>query len=284
MLTTKNAKMSDNAFHSLRDMIYNRSGMHFSDHKKYILENRLSRHIEDSGFESYDKYIEFLKHDAGREKEFTYLFNIITTNETFFFRDTAQLQAFESVVLPDIVQKLKARGSKKMRIWSAACSTGEEPYTLSIMVSDKLSEPEYKDWDIEIHGSDISEAVLSAARRGEYNDYSVRNVTPQHMSKYFTQNGNGKFAIKPEIKKAVRFSNINLSDDAALRMFRGMDIIFCRNVLIYFDEASKKKVISSLYNSLLSGGYLFIGHSESLFNISRAFKIVNVNNVLIYQK
>ncbi|MCC7202973.1 MAG: protein-glutamate O-methyltransferase CheR [Nitrospirae bacterium] len=284
MLTTNTVKMSDNAFYSLRDMIYSRSGMHFPDNKKYLLENRLARHIEDAGYGSFDKYIDFLKHDAGKEKEFTFLFNIITTNETFFFRDIGQLQAFESVVLPEIVKKLKARGSNKLRIWSAACSTGEEPYTLSIMVSDTLSAPEYKDWDIEIHGSDISEAVLSSARRGEYNDYSVRNLSPQHLDRYFTKNGGGKYAIKPDVKRLVRFSNINLSDDAAIRMYRGMDIIFCRNVLIYFDEASKKKVISSLYNSLLSGGYLFIGHSESLFNISRAFKIVNANNVLIYQK
>ncbi|HZX48380.1 MAG TPA: CheR family methyltransferase [Nitrospirota bacterium] len=284
MLTTKIITMSDSTFHTLSDMIYTRSGMHFPDNKKYILENRLSRRIEDAGFGNYEKYIEFLKHDAGKEKEFTNLFNIITTNETFFFRDSSQLQAFESTVLPDIVQKLKAKGSKKMRIWSAACSTGEEPYTLSMMVTDRLSAPEYKDWDIEIHGSDISEAVLSSARRGEYNDYSVRNVMPQQLSKHFSKNGSGKYIIKPEIKKLVRFSNINLSDDSALRMYRGMDIIFCRNVLIYFDEASKKKVISSLYNSLVSGGYLFIGHSESLFNITRAFKIINVNSVLLYQK
>jgi len=284
MLTTKIITMSDSTFHTLSDMIYARSGMHFPDNKKYILENRLSRRIEDAGFGNYEKYIEFLKHDAGKEKEFTNLFNIITTNETFFFRDSNQLQAFESTVLPDIVQKLKAKGSKKMRIWSAACSTGEEAYTLSMMVKDRLSAPEYKDWDIEIHGSDISEAVLSSARRGEYNNYSVRNVMPHHLSKYFSKNGSGKYVIKPEIKKLVRFSNINLSDDSALRMYRGMDIIFCRNVLIYFDEASKKKVISSLYNSLVSGGYLFIGHSESLFNITRAFKIVNINSVLLYQK
>jgi len=183
-----------------------------------------------------------------------------------------------------IAKRLKAKGSKKMRIWSAACSTGEEPYTLSMMVSDKLSDPEYKDWDIEIHGSDISEAVLCSARRGEYNDYSVRNVTPKHLNKYFMKTESGKYAVKAEIKKMVRLSNINLADDATLRMYRGMDIIFCRNVLIYFDEVSKKKVIANLYNSLVSGGYLFIGHSESLFNITRAFKIIDVNSVLIYQK
>ncbi|MCC6544088.1 MAG: protein-glutamate O-methyltransferase CheR [Nitrospirae bacterium] len=284
MLTNKINKMSENAFHLLSEMIYARSGMHFPDNKKYILENRLSRRIEDAGFDNYEKYIEFLKYDAGKEREFANLFNIITTNETFFFRDNNQLQAFETNILPEVVKNLKSRGSKKLRIWSAACSTGEEPYTLAMIVSDALSASEYSDWDIEIHGSDISEAVLSSARRGEYNDYSVRNVMPQQLSKYFTKNGSGKYIIKQEIKQMVRFSNINLSDESALRMYRGMDIIFCRNVLIYFNEASKKKVISGLYNSLISSGYMFIGHSESLFNITRAFKIVSVNGILIYQK
>src|SRR3990170_1451941 len=141
MLITKKIQMSDNAFYSLRDMIYTRSGMHIPDNKKYLLENRLSRRIEDAGFESYEKYIEFLRHDAGKEKEFTNLFNIITTNETYFFRDNSQLQVFESTVLPEIVQKQKNKGCKTVKIWSAACSTGEEPYTLSMMVKDKLSAP-----------------------------------------------------------------------------------------------------------------------------------------------
>lgn len=284
MLITKTIEMSDNTFRFLRDVIYARSGMHFPDNKKYILENRLSRRIEDAGFENYEKYVEFLKYDAGKEKEFTSLFNIITTNETCFFRDHSQLQVFQSTVLTDIVQKLKDKGNRKLRIWSAACSTGEEPYTLSMMVKEKLSAPEYKDWDIEIHGSDISEAVLTSARRGEYNDYSVRNVPPQYLSKYFSKNVSGKYIINPEIKRPVRFSNINLSDDSALRLYRGVDIIFCRNVLIYFNESSKKKVISSLYNSLVPGGYLFIGHSESLFNVTRAFNIVSVDSNLIYKK
>ncbi len=139
-------------------------------------------------------------------------------------------------------------------------------------------------WDIEIHGSDISEGVLSSARRGEYNDYSIRNMPPHYLDRFFNKNGNGKYIVKPEVKKMTRLSKVNLFDSMRVHMFRGMDIIFCRNVLIYFDEAAKKRVIANIYDCLAPGGYLFIGHSESLFNISRAFKLINIDNNLVYQK
>ncbi|MBI5756189.1 MAG: protein-glutamate O-methyltransferase CheR [Nitrospirae bacterium] len=284
MLSTKNIQMSNDVFYTLRDMIYERSGIYFSDHKKYILENRLLRRVEDGGFGDFEKYAYFLRYDHGREREFTTLFNIITTNETSFFRDSNQLHAFESVVLPQTMQNMREKGIRRLRIWSSACSTGEEPYTLAMLVLSRLSQAEGRDWDIEIHGSDISEGVLSSARRGEYNDYSLRNVLPQYLDRYFSKNGNGRYAVRPEVKKMVRLSSVNLFDNASLRMFRGMDIIFCRNVLIYFDEAAKKRVISGIYDCLVPGGYLFMGHAESLLNISRAFKLVNINNILIYQK
>lgn len=284
MLLSKKFLMSDNAFFTLRDIIYERSGIYFPDHKKYVLENRLVRRIEDGGFEDFDKYIEFLKFDPSKDKEFSLLYELVTTNETSFFRDANQLHAFESSILPQVIKDHEERGHKKLRIWSAACSTGEEPYTLAMIILNKFPQIEGTGWDVEIHGSDISEGVLNSARRGEYNNYSIRNVPSQYLDRFFCKNGNGKYAVRPEVKGMIRLSNINLFDDVKLRMFRGMNIIFCRNVLIYFDEAAKKKVIGSLYDCLVPGGYLFIGHAESLFNISRAFKLVNIHNVLVYQK
>ncbi|OGW54639.1 MAG: hypothetical protein A2Z60_05550 [Nitrospirae bacterium RIFCSPLOWO2_02_42_7] len=284
MLLSKNIQMSDNAFTALKEMIYERTGIFFSDNKKSLLENRLSRYIEDNGYEDFEKYIDILKYSPSRDKEFSALYERITTNETFFFRDVNQLQAFETDVLPMVVKELEGKGIKKMRIWSAACSTGEEPYTLAMLIRNRISQIYNSGWDIEIHGSDISEGVLNSARVGEYNNYSIRNVPPQYLDRYFVKNGNGKYGVRPEVKGMVRLSNINLFDEAKLRMFRGMNIVFCRNVLIYFDEMAKKRVIANIYDSLAPGGYLFIGHAESLFNISRAFKLVNINNVLIYQK
>ena len=276
--------MSNHSFYALRDMIYKRSGIFFTDQEKYVLENRLLRHIEEGGFDDFEKYVDFLRHDPLRDKEFSSLFDLVTTKETSFFRDANQLQAFESVVLPPIVKEAEEKGCKKLRIWSAPCSTGEEPYTLAMLLLNKFPKIQDSGWDIEIHGSDISECVLQSARRGEYNDYSIRNVPPPYLDRYFTKNGNGKYNVRPEVRGMVRLSNINLFDNLKLRMFRGMNIVFCRNMLIYFDEAAKKRVIANIYDSLAPGGYLFIGHAESLFNISRAFKLVNINNILIYQK
>ena len=284
MLSGKKIEMSNHSFYALRDMIYKRSGIFFTDQEKYVLENRLLRHIEEGGFDDFEKYVDFLRHDPLRDKEFSSLFDLVTTKETSFFRDANQLQAFESVVLPPIVKEAEEKGCKKLRIWSAPCSTGEEPYTLAMLLLNKFPKIQDSGWDIEIHGSDISECVLQSARRGEYNDYSIRNVPPPYLDRYFTKNGNGKYNVRPEVRGMVRLSNINLFDNMRVKMFRGMNIVFCRNMLIYFDEAAKKRVIANIYDSLAPGGYLFIGHAESLFNISRAFKLVNINNILIYQK
>ena len=276
--------MSDRVFTALRDLIYQRSGMFFSDNKKYVLETRLLRRVDDGGFETFEKYIDFLKNDTQKEIEFSILFDIVTTNETSFFRDLNQLQVFELGVLAKLMKNLEDTGMKKLRLWSSACSTGEEPYTMAMQILNRIPQGLNSDWDIEIHATDISEGVLNSARRGEYSDYSLRNVPPKYLTKYFNKNDNGKYSIKPEVKRLVRFSNVNLFDSMKLRVFKGMHIVFCRNVLIYFDETSKKKVINSIYDCLSPGGYLFIGHAESLFNISRAFKLVNINNLLVYQK
>lgn len=284
MLAFKNLQLSEKVFIALRDLIYQRSGIFYPDNKKYVLENRLMRRIEDEGFENFEKYVDFLRSDPQREKEYSILFELVTTNETSFFRDINQLQVFELGILPKLLKDFEEKGVKKLRMWSAACSTGEEPYTLAMQTLNRVPPGNNSGLDIEIHATDISEGVLNSARRGEYSDYSLRNVPPQYLNKYFNKNGNGKYTVKPEIKRLVRFSNVNLYDSMKLRVFRGMNIVFCRNVLIYFDEPSKKKVINSIYDCLMPGGYLFIGHSESLFNISRAFKLVNVNNLLVYQK
>lgn len=284
MLAFKNLQLSEKVFIALRDLIYQRSGIFYPDNKKYVLENRLMRRIEDEGFENFEKYVDFLRSDPQREREYSILFELVTTNETSFFRDINQLQVFELGILPKLLKDFEEKGIKKLRMWSAACSTGEEPYTLAMQTLNRIPQGNNSDMDIEIHATDISEGVLNSARRGEYSDYSLRNVPPQYLNKYFNKNGNGKYSVKPEIKRLVRFSNVNLYDSMKLRVFRGMNVVFCRNVLIYFDEPSKKKVINSIYDCLMPGGYLFIGHSESLFNISRAFKLVNVNNLLVYQK
>ena len=171
---------------------------------------------------------------------------------------------------------------KRLRIWSAGCSTGEEPYTISMIIHDMLGS-EVAGWDIRITANDLSERVLESARRGTYNDYTLRSTPKEAVDRYFdSEDGTNK--VKPEVKKLVSFGQINLKDKAQLKRVERSQIVFCRNVIIYFDDAMKKQVINAFYDNLLPGGYLIIGHSESLHNITRAFKPIHFPGAIIYKK
>ncbi len=272
--------MTPEIFRQLRDFIYEKSGMFFQEGKTYLLEDRLSTRLEARNISSYEEYIYFLRYDPRKDEEIKELFNSVTTNETSFFRDLNQLEAFRQGILP-CIEKKKANGNKSVKIWSAACSTGEEPYTIAIMLSAEGFV--LRGWDIDILASDISDQVLASARRAQYSDYAVRNTPEEYIKRYFSSE-NGSYVIVPEIKRMVRFLNLNLMDTVQMKSMRGVDVIFCRNVLIYFDDDAKKKVIGHLYDSLTDGGYLIVGFSESLFNITRAFKPVGMNKCVIYQK
>lgn len=265
--------LNDSTFRQIRDFIYERSGIYIADTKRYLIENRLSKRIADRGLNRFEDYLELLKRDTS---ELTRLFDAITTNETYFFRENQQVEVLVKNLIPKIVE---AKGSKDIRIWSAACSTGEEPYTIAIMLLENI--PGIK---FEIFASDISESVLASARRGIYTSYSVRNVPSILMDKYFRKNGQMQYEIDSRLKKFVNFTNINLIDEKKMRSVKGMDVIFCRNVLIYFDDRAKQKVVSLLYDSLRQGGYLFVGTSESLHNVTRAFRPLIFEKVVVYQK
>jgi len=169
---------------------------------------------------------------------------------------------------------------RDIKIWSAACSTGEEPYTMAMTL---LEKPEVNTWRCEIYASDISESVLNSAKAGAYGSYSVRNIPDVYIKKYFI-NTNQQYLISPAVKSMVRFMKVNLIDEKDTRTIKGVDIIFCRNVLIYFDDKAKQRAVSLLYDALSPNGYLFVGTSESLHNVTRAFKPVIINKVIVYQK
>ncbi len=271
-----NIPLVDSTFKEIRDYIYEKSGIHIADNKKYLIENRLSGILKEKGLNSFEEYLELLRSRAD-SGELNRLFDAITTNETYFFREAEQFYVFFDNILPKLMAQKK--GSRGIRIWSAACSTGEEPYTISIIMMEKMLNPR----QIEICASDISEGVLNSAKRAVYNSYSVRNIPEAYLRKYFL-NSDRSYALKPSVKNTVRFMNVNLVDDRRLRALRGMDVIFCRNVLIYFDNRAKQKAVSNIYNSLNPGGYLFIGSSESLHNVTRAFRPNVINKVIAYQK
>jgi chemotaxis protein methyltransferase CheR len=271
-----NISLVDSTFRELRDFIYEKSGIYIADTKKYLIENRLSRILQEKNMNSFEDYFRHLKKNTNG-KELSRLFDAVTTNETYFFREPQQLEVFVNNIAPKLLAQKKGLGV--LKIWSAACSSGEEPYTISMMLMEKHITPN----QFELYASDLSEGVLRSAKRAVYNSYSVRNIPEHYLKKYFSNTGQ-TYSLNPLVKKTVKFMKVNLIDEKTMKLLRGMDVIFCRNVLIYFDAKAKQKAVSNLYDSLNPGGFLFIGTSESLHSVTRAFRPSVINKVIMYQK
>ncbi|MFK7759278.1 MAG: protein-glutamate O-methyltransferase CheR [Phycisphaerales bacterium] len=272
--------MSTQQFERLSKTIYDRSGIHFPDTKKYILESRLSHRLKELDMEDFDQYIAYLTMGPYQMDEFQEMFNRITINETSFFRNDAQLSVFENEILPGL---LEARSStKRLRIWSAACSTGEEPFTLAMQLDRSLG-VRLNDWHIEILGTDISEKALAVAQKGVYNNYAVRSTPSLIKSRYFTEEGR-EFRLNDTIRSMVNFERHNLKDRVAAKRHGVWDVIFCRNVLIYFDDEMKKNVVSMFSNQIAKDGTLFIGHSERIKDLTDDFQQLNIPQGFCYQK
>lgn len=274
-------RVSDQEFVNLRDFIYTECGIFIADNRKYLLENRLGNRLKKLNLKSFGEYYNLLRFDSARSTEFRKLFEVITTNETSFYRNPPQLEVFQNEVLPDVLEKCRKTG-KRLRIWSAGCSTGEEPYTISMIINEVL-ESEETSWDIRITANDLSERVLESARMAVYNDYTLRTTPKEIVERYFDFGG-GQNKLRPEVKRLVGFGQINLKDRMQVKRVERSQIVFCRNVIIYFDDAMKKQIINDFYDNLLPGGYLIIGHSESLHNITRAFKPIRYPGSIIYKK
>jgi len=274
--------MTGEQFLQLRDFIYEKSGIYFADSKKSLLENRLNFRLKAYNFTDYEKYYYLLKYDPQAAKELRSLYDTITTNETSFFRSPPQIEAFAEKALPDVMTRRQKAGEKTLRLWSAGCSTGEEAYTLGIVLKELLQDT-LREWDIKIYASDISEKALRSAKLATYNEYALRGVPVEVRQKYFKAE-NSQFVVTDEIRALVELQFLNFMDSQRMQLMKGFDIIFCRNVLIYFDDAARKKIVSHLYDNINPGGYLFIGHSESLHNITRAFKLVHFPGALGYKK
>lgn len=270
--------LSEDVFRLIRDIIRDYCGLYFDDSSKYILEKRLTRRIRNHQFNDFRDYYRFIRYDRNSEEEFSAIIDVLTVNETYFFREMNQLRALNDEILEELKETNKDR--KILRIWSAGCSTGEEPYTIAMMINEKGI---FNGWDIEIHGSDINQRVLQTARKGVYRKNSFRTTEPYYMLKYFIEE-DGTYRIGDNIRKYVNFSYLNLLDPFKTKFMGKMDVILCRNVLIYFDSASRKKVIENFYDRLTDGGYLLLGHAESLINISTSFTLRHLKNDMVYQR
>ncbi|MBV8543558.1 MAG: protein-glutamate O-methyltransferase CheR [Acidobacteria bacterium] len=270
--------LPDDVFRLMRDQIYKRTGMWFADTSKYLLQKRLSPRARELNFESFQKYFYFLQYDPRAEAEFDQIYDLVTTNETYFFREPAQLAAFADEIVPEILSR---KTIKKIRIWSAGCSSGEEPYSIAML----LNEAGYYDRAaFEIFASDINQQVLAKARRGHYRESAFRATDGPLRDKYFTRNEDGSWHIHDDIRNRVSFGRLNLYDEPRVSLLGHLDVIFCRNVIIYFDDQSKKVVVSNFYNRLTDIGYLLLGHSESLISLSTQFKLRHLKNDMVYQK
>lgn len=270
--------LSEDVFRLIRDIIKDYCGLYFDDSSRYLIEKRLSRRVKNHHLNDFRDYYRFIRYDKNTEDELSAIMDILTVNETYFFREQNQLKAFSEEILEELKTTNKDR--KTLRIWSAGCSTGEEPYTITMLINEKGY---FNGWDVEIYGSDINQRVLQAARKGVYRKNSFRTTEPYYIQKYFTEE-EGSFQIRDSVKKHVNFSYLNLLDPFKTRFLGNMDVIFCRNVLIYFDSASRKRVIENFHNRLVNGGYLLLGHAESLINISTAFHLRHLKNDMVYQK
>ncbi len=265
-----------------RQFIYEKTGIYFQDNKKYLLESRLMRRLLHLKMNDYYEYLQFIQTSQQGKYELKYLYDTITINETFFFRNQAQLEALVLTVLPEIINQKRNTNHNKIKIWSAAVSSGEEAYSIAMMINDFVAH-KFPDIEFDIIGTDLSNTALEAAVKGIYSEYSVRNVPIQFLKRYFKKIDN-YYEISPVIKAMVDFKHLNLYDDISILAIGCIDVIFCANVLIYFDQNSKIKVVNNLYRSLNKNGYLFIGYSESLHGISKAFKLVSFPKTVGYKK
>jgi len=278
----KKLELSNQSFQIWRQYIYDICGIYFQDNKKYLLESRLQKRINYLGLESFEKYFDYVKSNSKGEDEKKYLYEAITINETFFFRNQPQLDSLVSGIFPELIAAKKRAGKNKIRIWSAASSSGEEAYSIAMIWND-LMKPRVPGMELEVVGTDINYAVVETAKQGVYKEYSIRNTPQYYLKKYFKPVGSG-YEIDQNIKNMVSFKLLNLHEDSQMRLMNNFDVIFCANVLIYFDLKSKIKVVSHLYNGLNPGGYLFIGYSETLHGISKAFKLVSFPKTITYKK
>jgi chemotaxis protein methyltransferase CheR len=273
----------DPVYRQIRDLVYKVSGIYKADEKLYLLADGCVRRMKVMGAKFPRDYWDHLTANPSRDGELRQLLNEITIGETCLFRSQPQLDAVRKVILPEIVVEKTKQITKRLRIWSAGCSTGEESYTLAMNMMEE-SEKLLKGWTVEILATDLNDRSVETAKAGIYGDYALRNTTDYFKRKYFTTLDEKKLQVRPEVKKLITFSRLNLQDDSKMLFMKGMDLIFCCNVLIYFDGSSKAKVVNHYYTNLNFGGYFFLGTSESLLNLNDKFHLVHFPGSIAYWK
>jgi chemotaxis protein methyltransferase CheR len=270
--------ISEDDFLKFQEYFYRKTGIQFEHSKRYFVDKRLVERIEATGSDSFRSYFAMLRFQASGT-ELQALVNSMTINETYFFREEYQFHCLVNSILPEIVANKK--NNEPIRIWVIPSSSGEEPYSIAMCLLERW--PGIHKWDVEIISSDIDTKILAQARAGLYSERSVKHVPRAYMNKYFQQTPQGH-QLNDDLRSAVEFTRINLMEASEVRPYRNFDVIFCRNLLIYFDDVSRKQAAETFYDALRPGGFICLGHSESMSRISALYKIRKFPEAIVYQK
>lgn len=288
-------QLSDAEMRLLQTLVYQECGMYFDARRTHFLQDRLQRRVRECRLDSFYAYYRLLISAEGKQ-ELARLLEDLTVNETSFFRNKAQLDLFHRHILDELIRKKEAEGQREIRIWSAGCSTGQEPYTIAMLVADALGYHQLRmpnsgeatwpkplvppPWKVEIPASDINYSVLRAGQEGVYSELQMSSVDYSYRLRYFDKVGE-RYAVKKALKELIHFDFHNLKTEFLPQC---NDVIFCRNVMMYFDEAEQRRLIDKFYLCLAPGGYLLVGHAESLLGLTDKFAMVYRNSGTAYRR
>ena len=259
--------LSEEEFRLLRDAVHAHCGLWYRDENRYLLERRLLPRLQALGLQDFASYHRYLRFDPGREAELDDSVELLTTNETYFYREPYQLEAFAREILPALATVRSAE--RRLRILSAGCSTGEEAYTIAALVRES---GRFDDWDVEVLGLDLSRRCVAQARAGAYGEPEL------------SLSGCSLGVVDESLRAMVRFQRENLVSERALSTASRVDVVFCRNVMIYFDLAARRRLLRRFHEKMRDGAWLLLGHSESLINITADFELVHLTSDLVYRK
>ena len=277
-LPEDDSPLTNDTFRKISEWIRDSTGLQFDNISKIWLARRLAPRLEELGLYSFDQYYLHLRYHPDKIREMDALLDSITTHETYFFREETQLRAFREEVLPQLIRSHPQ--DPTLRIWCAGCASGEEAYTIAILCRQSAN---LIGWNVNIWGTDISEKMIESAQRGEYTETSFRSTPPDILNRYFEKIADNRLRVRDEIRQMVTFRKTNLVDEKAAPG-ANLDAVFCRNVIIYLANDAREKIIDLFYTNLRSGGYLFLGHSESLAAFYSRFKLRHLRNEMVYQK
>ncbi|MEN3276530.1 MAG: chemotaxis protein methyltransferase CheR [Massilia sp.] len=270
--------ISADDFQRFREYFYRKTGIHFEPSKRYFVDKRLCDRIAATGSSSFRDYFAMLRFEASG-REWQALVNEMTVNETYFMREDYQFDCLVNEMLPELVAKKRA--GDPLRIWVMPSSSGEEAYTIAMFLLERW--PQLADWDVEIVSSDIDTRILAQAQAGLYSARAVQLLPAAWLQKYFTRE-QGSYRICQMLRDAVAFTRVNLNEKAEVAAYRDFDVIFCRNLLIYFDDLSRRQAVEAFFDVLRPGGFIALGHSESMSRISSLFKVRKFPQAIVYQK